>query len=154
MILLIAIPIVGFLIFSGIQPDNDVANSAGAVTSDANEPQEGKGTRTIDRIAAFNPAAAENIQRTKVKGKLQNLKTMLYMHGVEGGEPSSNEQGLQALVDKGALRQADIIDEWGNTFVYRMEWGKKTLMGKEYSIFIHSKGKDGISGNADDVMMP
>ena len=78
---------------------------------------------------------------------------MLYGHGIEGGEPPSNAEGLQALVDSGYLTQFDITDEWQNTFVYRLEWGKETAWGQEYKIFVHSKGADGISGNADDVAM-
>ena len=86
--------------------------------------------------------------------QLQNLKTMLYFYTTDGGLPPSNEQGLQQLVDTRHLSQANITDVWGNTLVYRLEWGKETPWGKEYKIFVHSKGPDGISGNADDVMMP
>ncbi len=70
------------------------------------------------------------------------------------GNPPSNEEGLQPLVDKGYLSQPAITDEWGNIYEYRLEWGKETPWGKKYEIFVHSKGPDGISGNADDIGMP
>jgi hypothetical protein len=148
-IALIAVPVVGFFTFSGTRSGKEAAK-----TSDVNEQRKGKKTESIDRIAAFNPQLAANVQRTQQQSKLQSLKTKLYMYSIEGGEPPSNEQGLQALVNKGVLRQAEITDEWGNTLVYRLEWGKKTPWTHEYKIYIHSLGPDGIDGTSDDVAMP
>ena len=79
---------------------------------------------------------------------------MLYHYSMEGDHPPTNEEGLQPLVDRRYLSQSDITDEWGNAFVYRLEWGKETPWGKEYKIFVHSNGPDGMSGNSDDVAMP
>jgi len=139
-ILLIAIPVIGFVMYSGTDKVNEID---GASKKDP-----------IDKIAAFNPAVAEKVRTTKVRSKLNSLKTMLYMYGTEGGEPPGNEEGLQSLVDSGYLTQPEITDDWGNIFVYRLEWGKETVWGKEYKIYVHSNGPDGISGNSDDVMMP
>ncbi len=147
-ILLIAIPCIGLILYLGKGDKNE----AGA-TADAKEQQKTNEVKPIDRIAAVNPALANNVQRTQVASQLQNLKTMLYYYGVDGGTPPSNEEGLQYFVDTGHMGQANITDVWGNTFVYRLEWGKETPWGKEYKIFVHSKGPDGKSGNADDVMM-
>jgi len=149
-ILLIAIPVIGFIMFSG----TDKVNETDSTSSSANEKTKTEKKDPIDNIAAFNPAVAEKVRTTKVQSKLHSLKTMLYMYGTEGGEPPGNEEGLQSLVDSGFLAQPDITDDWGNIFVYRLEWGKETPWGKEYKIYVHSKGPDGISGNSDDVMMP
>jgi len=148
-ILLVAIPCIGLILYLATGDKNEAVT-----TADSKEQQKTNVVKPIDRIAAFNPAIANNIQRNNVMSKLQSLKVMLYSYGVEGDEPPSNEEGLQTLVDRGYLAQPGITDEWGNTFVYRLEWGKETPWGKEYKIFVHSKGPDGISGNADDVMMP
>lgn len=144
MIVLIGIPIIGFILFTGSggkNADNEVKSKTQQIDP-------------IDQIAVVKPAVAENIQRTKVQSKLHSLKTMLYMYGTEGGMPPSNEQGLQALVKSGYLKKHEITDAWGNIFAYRLEWDKETPWGKEYKIYVHSKGPDGISGNADDVLMP
>ncbi len=153
-ILLIAIPVIGFVMFSGTDNVNETGNVTDSASSNASEKTKTKKTDPIDQIAAFNPAVAENIRRTNVLSKLHSLKTMLYMFGTEGEEPPSNEEGLQALVDNGFLTQSTITDDWGNIFIYRLEWGKETPWGKEYKIYVHSKGPDGISGNSDDMMMP
>lgn len=149
---LIAIPVVGFLIFSGTRSGKEAGDRTAAKTSD--QQSKGKKLKSIDMVAAFNPQLALNVQITNVRAKLQKLRTMLYMYSMEGGDPPSNEQGLQVLVNRGFLGQADITDEWGNTFVYRLEWGKKTPWTHEYKIYIHSKGPDGIDGTSDDVAMP
>ncbi len=149
-ILLVAIPVIGFIMFSG----TDNVNETDSTTSRANDMTKTKKKDPIDNIAAFNPAVAEVVRTTKVRSKLNSLKTMLYMYGTEGGEPPGNEEGLQSLVDSGYLTQPEITDGWGNIFVYRLEWGKETVWGKEYKIYVHSNGPDGISGNSDDVMMP
>ncbi|MBI2296798.1 MAG: type II secretion system protein GspG, partial [Betaproteobacteria bacterium] len=151
-IVLIAVPIIGFFIFSGTRSSKEAGDKTAARTSD--EQKKGKTLKSIDKIAAFNPQMAANVQRIQVLSKLQSLRTRFNIYEVEGGEPPSNEEGLQALVNKGFLRQADITDEWGNTFVYRLEWGKKTPFGQEYKIYVHSKGPDGIDGTSDDVMLP
>ena len=150
MILLVAIPVIWFVIYSG----TDNVNETDSTSSRANEKTKTEKKDPIDNIAAFNPAVAEKVRTTKVRSKLQSLKTMLYMYGTEGGEPPGNEQGLQSLVDSGYLKQPDITDDWGNIFDYRLEWGKETVWGKEYKIYVHSNGPDGISGNSDDVIMP
>jgi type II secretion system (T2SS) protein G len=150
--LLIVIPILGLVLFSG--EDNKDNDSSEEVSSTSEGKPEQTKMSDIDRIAAFNPGMANNIQRQQVLAKLHSLKTMLYMFGTEGDEPPSNEEGLPALVEKGYLKQGDITDEWGNTFEYRLEWGKEDAFWKEYKIFVHSKGPDGISGNADDIGMP
>lgn len=105
-------------------------------------------------VAAVNPDIESNTQRDKVMAKLRALKSTLYRLHVEGRMPPGNEEGLQHLVDEGTLTQADITDEWGNTFVYRLEWTQRAGQEKRYSIFVHSRGPDGISGNDDDVTMP
>ena len=115
---------------------------------------EAKPKTEIEKIAAVNPGAAARIQNQKVMSKLRELKTTLYMLGTEGGEPPSNEEGLEALVQQGHLRRVDITDEWGNVFDYRLEWGKDDGISREYKIFVHSNGPDGISGNADDIGLP
>lgn len=104
-------------------------------------------------IAAI-PHTPSISQRDKVLTKLQTLKSTLYMLGLEGRTPPSNEEGLQSLVNGGLLTESDITDEWGNTFVYRLEWGDQVGPQREYRIFVHSRGPDGVSGNADDIVMP
>jgi hypothetical protein len=146
---LIAIPCIGLIFYLATGSKNETET-----TNDAKEQQKKSEAKPIDRIAAVNPALANNVQRTQMASQLQNLKTMLYFYTTDGGLPPSNEQGLQQLVDTRYLSKANITDVWGNTLVYRLEWGKETPWGKEYKIFVHSKGPDGISGNADDVMMP
>jgi len=149
-ILLVTIPVIGFIMFSG----TDKVNESDSTSSSANKETKTEQKDPIDKIAAFNPAVAEKVRTTKVRSKLNSLKTMLYMYGTEGGEPPGNEEGLQSLVDSGFLRQPEITDDWGNIFDYRLEWGKETPWGKEYKIYVHSKGPDGISGNSDDVTLP
>lgn len=107
----------------------------------------------IDKVAAYNPAIANDIQRTNVLSKMHKLKTILHMYLTEESGPPSNEEGLQLLVSKGYLSQPDITDEWGSVFEYRLEWGEENAFEKKYTIFVHSKGPDGISGNSDDVGM-
>lgn len=148
----IAIPVVGFLIFSGTRSGKQAEDRTAPKTSD--QQSKGKELKSIDKVAAFNPQLALNVQITNVRAKLHALRTKLNFYLMEADEPPSNEQGLQALVNRGFLRQADITDEWGNTFVYQLEWGKKTPWMQEYKIYVHSKGPDGISGTSDDVMMP
>ena len=150
-ILLIALPVIGFIVFSGSENAEEVDHTTDAVSSDVRDKNKAK---PIDMIAAVNPRAAAHIQRTNVRSKLHALKTMLYHYTVEGDDPPTNDEGLQVLVDRRYLSQSEITDEWGNTFVYRLEWGKETPWGKEYKIFVHSKGPDGMSGNSDDVAMP
>ena len=153
-ILLIAIPVIGFVMYSGTDNVNVTGNTSDSTSSSASEKTKTKKTDPIDRIAAFNPTVAEKVRATKVQSKLHSLRTMLYMLGTEGGEPPSNEEGLQALADSGFLTQSEITDDWGNILDYRLEWGKETPWGKEYKIYVHSNGPDGISGNSDDVMLP
>lgn len=133
------------------QKDNEELEAAvsAAATSAALETSEQEQPAT-----AVDPGAESNTQREKVMAKLQALKSTLYRLQVEGRMPPGNEDGLQYLVDEGILAQADITDEWGNTFVYRLEWTQQAGEEKQYSIFVHSRGPDGISGNDDDVMMP
>lgn len=123
--------------------------SPAAVTPPETSVQDGPAT-----VAAVNPDMELTMQRDKVITKLQALKSTLYKLNVEGRMPPSNKAGLQYLVDEGLLTQADITDEWGNTFVYRLEWTEQTGQQRQYSIFVHSRGPDGISGNDDDVVMP
>lgn len=153
-ILLIAIPVIGFVMFSGTDNDNEAVNATDSASSNVSEKTKAKKPDSIDKIAVFNPAVADNLRRTNVRSKLHSLKTTLYMLGVEGDEPPSNEEGLKLLVEKRYLNQDEITDEWGNIFVYRLEWGKETPWGKEYKIYVHSKGQDGISGTADDIGLP
>lgn len=143
-IALITITIIGYFVFPGDDTSDEVATSS---TIDSNTGEKSQ----IDRIAAINPEIANNIHRTQVISKLHSLRTMLNMYSVEGNEPPSNEEGLQVLVENGFLTQSAITDEWGNLFAYRLEWGKETPWGKEYKIYVHSKGPDGISGNSDDI---
>jgi len=150
--LLIVIPILGLVLYSG-EDNKDRDTSENASSASEWKPEQ-KNMSDIDRVAAFNPGVANNIQRQQVLAKLHSLKTMLYMLGTEDDEPPSNEEGLPVLVDKGYLKQNEITDEWGNTFEYRLEWGKEDAFWKEYKIFVHSRGPDGISGNADDIGMP
>lgn len=105
-------------------------------------------------VTAANPDIALKMQRDKVITKLQALKSTLYMLSAEGRLPPSNEEGLESLLDEGLLTKAEITDEWGNTFVYRLEWGEQVGLEREYQIFVHSRGPDGVSGNADDIAMP
>lgn len=143
--LLVIIPVIGFFLFSGDESaDRSVSNNvatATPVTTDSNK----------KKMSAAG--LANKLKRDKVISKLQQLKTSLHMFGVDGAEPPSNEEGLQSLVDKGFLQPQDIIDEWGNEYVYRLEWGKDDGFWKEYKIFVHSNGPDGISGNKDDIRM-
>jgi hypothetical protein len=150
-ILLIGLPVIAFIVFSGSENAEEVDHTTAAVSSDVSDKNKPNPT---DMIAAVNPAAAARIQRNNVTSKLHALKTMLYQYSMEGDDPPTNDEGLQALVERRYLTQSEITDEWGNTFVYRLEWGKETPWGKEYKIFVHSKGPDGVSGNSDDVAMP
>ena len=153
-VLLIAIPVIGLIAFSGSENAADGDHSTDAKSSEASDKNKAKKPSPTDRIAAFNPGAAAHIQRNNVMSKLHALRTMMYQYSMEGDEPPTNDEGLQVLVDRRYLSQSDITDEWGNTFVYRLEWGKETPWGKEYKIFVHSKGPDGRSGSSDDIGMP
>lgn len=128
------------------EEDDVVSSNAGVQTVPV---QEG-----LDAAVAVNPDVALKVQRDKVMTKLQTLKSTLYMLSVEGKTPPNDEEGLQLLVDQGILTQSEIIDEWENTFVYRLEWGEQIGLERQYRIFVHSRGPDGISGNADDILMP
>jgi len=74
-ILLVAIPVIWFVIYSG----TDNINDPDSTSSSANEKTKTEKKDPIDNIAAFNPAVAEKVRTTKVRSKLQSLKTMLYM---------------------------------------------------------------------------
>ena len=149
-----AIPVIGFIVFSGPNDVQDDDHGTAATSSAVSDNKEAIKPSPTDRIAAINPGAAAHIRRTNVISKLHVLRTMMYQYTTEGDDPPTNDEGLQVLVDRGYLSQSDITDEWGNTFVYRLEWGKETAWGKEYKIFVHSKGPDGQSGNSDDIGMP
>ena len=149
-ILLIAIPVIGFILSSG----SDQAEEADATSSGASDQNKANKSNPTDRLATIHPGAAAHIQRNNTRSKLHSLKTALYAISVEGDDPPTNEEGLQVFVDRRYLSASDITDDWGNKFVYRLEWGKETPWGKEYKIFVHSKGPDGISGNHDDIGMP
>ncbi len=142
--LLITIPVIGFILFSGTDNGQETVGNS-------NDQEKTDKLQSSERIAAFNPAIAENVQRTNVKSKLHSIRTNLNVYLVEGGDPPTNEEGLQLLVDSGYLSQAEITDEWGNIYEYRLELDKETPWGQEYKIFVHSRGPDGVSGNADDV---
>ncbi len=151
LILLIAVPVIGFFAFSG---SDDAGQTANAKTSDVSDQNKVKQSNPTDRLAVIHPGAVAQIKNTAVRSKLHGLKTMLYQYTMEGAEPPTDEEGLQLLVDRRYLSKSEITDEWGNTFAYRLEWGKETPWGKEYKIFVHSNGPDGISGNYDDIGMP
>ena len=151
--LLIVVPVGGFFLFSGNEANEKVVSEGTASVTSSTTKSDMNKKSNVDVIAAYDAGLANKIQRDKVISKLRALKTSLYMYGVDGAEPPSNEEGLQALVDKGFLQQQQIIDEWGNKFVYRLEWGKDDGFWKEYKIYVHSKGPDGISGNGDDISM-
>ena len=57
------------------------------------------------------------------------------------------------LVGKGLLTQSDLIDEWGNSFVYELKMDRDPATGKDYTISLSSMGPDGIPGNADDIKL-
>ena len=143
----IGISLIGYFLFS---TTGDTVTTATDTSSDES-PAKPAAKSEIDRIATINPAVANNLQRSQVQGKLNTVRTMLNIYIVENAEPPSTEEGLQSLVSKGVITASDITDEWGNSFVYRLEWGKETALEREYEIFIFSKGPDGVSGTADDI---
>ena len=151
-VLIIIIPFSGIFLFS--RESNRSSDASSEVSSSSVKKSEQDKKSDIKKIAAYNPAIADKVQREKVMSKLQSLKSMLYMLGTKDREPPSNEEGLQLLVDNDYLDQENITDEWGNTFVYRLEWGKDDGFFREYKIFLHSKGPDGVSGNGDDIQTP
>ena len=147
MIAVIAVVVIaagGYFLFSGSNKEKP------AVTTDTAQTKPPRKSE-IDRIGTFNPAIASNMHRTNVLTKISTLKTALHMYTIDGSPPPSNEEGLQPLVDKGLVSKADITDEWGNVFNYRLEWGEETALEKKYKIYLSSNGPDGIPGNADDI---
>jgi len=155
--LLLFILVAAISVFSNKSTNNNEANNIKKTVTTDNKNSKIKVSKKsdIEKIAAFNPEVANRIQQVQVGSKLRLLKTALHINNVEGFEPPSNEQGLQLLVDQGQLTQQEITDEWGNIFNYRLEWGKQSdILGREYKIFIHSSGPDGISGTEDDIHMP
>ena len=150
-IVLVGAVVIGFLIFSVLGNDKEAGKASDNTSSSANENASTKKVDPLNRIAAFKPAVAEKIRISNVRSKLHALRPILSMYGMGIGEPPSNEQGLQFLVDQGDLTLDDITDEWGNVFVYQLEWGEERSWSKEYQIFVYSKGPDGISGNDDDI---
>jgi len=143
----IAVPVIGYVLFS---TDDDTVTTA-TDTSNDESPVMPAAKSQIERIATVNPAVASDLQNSQVQSKLSALRTTLNMYSIDNDKPPSNEEGLQTLVTKGVATAADITDEWGNSFVYRLEWGKETALEREYEIFIFSKGPDGVSGTADDI---
>lgn len=105
-------------------------------------------------IAAVDPDAALKVQRDRVLTRLETLQATLYRLSAEDRFLPSEEVGLQTLVNEGLLTEADVTDEWGNTFVYRLEEGEQIGSQRQYAVFLHSRGPDGISGNSDDVVLP
>ncbi|HEX7025705.1 MAG TPA: type II secretion system protein GspG [Gammaproteobacteria bacterium] len=132
----------------------EVVSAKGAVSGQADSKPLALAQEDAEPLVADIPDTTSISQQDRVITKLQTLKSTLYMLGVEGKVPPSNEEGLQSLVNGGLLTESDITDEWGNTFVYRLEWGEQVGPQQEYRIFVHSRGPDGISGNADDIAMP
>ena len=144
---IIAVIVLGYLVFSGGDETDDSTIETTAPAAPAKTGSEAQ----IDRIAVVKPGVANELQRSQVQSKLHTLRTQMNLYLVENAQPPSNEEGLQSLVEKGVLTAADITDAWGNAYVYKLEWGEETALEKKYTIFMSSKGPDGITGNADDI---
>ena len=146
----IAVPVIGYVLFS---TDDDTVTTA-TDTSNDESPVMPAAKSQIERIATVNPAVASNLQNSQVQSKLSALRTTLNMYSIDNDKPPSNEEGLQTLVTKGVATAADITDEWGNDFEYRVEPVQDATTGKDYTIKLYSKGLDGISGTPDDIGLP
>ena len=94
------------------------------------------------------------LQVSQTQSTLRTLKTRLYILSMEWREPPTNEQGLQHLVQQGALTAAETTDAWGRAFAYRLEWKNENSFVREYEIRVHSRAADGLSNTHDDIGMP
>ncbi|HEY5604803.1 MAG TPA: type II secretion system protein GspG, partial [Gammaproteobacteria bacterium] len=148
----IAVPVIGYVLFS---TTNDTATATTSTDAADAVPAAKPGAKSqIERIATVNPAVASKLQNSQVQSKLSALRTTLNMYSIDNDKPPSNEEGLQTLVTKGVATAADITDEWGNDFEYRVEPVQDATTGKDYTIKLYSKGLDGISGTPDDIGLP
>ena len=146
---IIAVPVIGYVLFS---TTDDKATTA-TDTANAETPVTPAAKSQIERIGTFNPAVANKLHLSQVLSKLSALRTTLNVYSIDNDTPPSTEEGLPSLVSKGVVTAADITDEWGNTFEYRVDPVRDAMTGKDYTINLSSKGPDGIAGNADDIKL-
>jgi len=145
----VVVAVIGYFLFSG----SDNENQSAGVAADTTKAEPAAKKSEIDRIGTFNPAVAENMHRTNVLSKLSEIRNALNMYSVDGNQPPTGAEGLQVLVDKGLLSQSDLVDEWGNPFVYQIKMETDLATGSNYTINLSSMGPDGIPGNADDIKL-
>jgi len=139
---IIVVPVAGYFLFAG---------KGKPATNTTTESKPAKAKTEIERIAMLKPGVANQLQRSQVQSKLHTLRTQLNLYLTEHEQPPSNEEGLQSLVASGAMTVADITDDWGHVYNYRVEWGQESATEKKFTIFVTSNGPDGIPGNADDI---
>jgi flagellar basal body-associated protein FliL len=137
---IIALPVLGYLLFTGGENAETVMEGARASAKPAAKSQ-------IERIASVNPGTANNLQRSEVQSKLSALRMTINLYNTENDAPLSDAEGLEKLVARGMATAADITDPWGHAFVYRME----PATGEGFVIRLSSNGPDGMAGTADDI---
>ena len=91
-----------------------------------------------------------NAYRNPLYNQINNIRNGLYKYERQHKEYPKTDGGVELLIDKGYIKTADLIDPWGNkVVVLPYDENQKFL----YSIYIISKGPDGIAGTADDIIM-
>lgn len=108
---------------------------------------------TIIAILAgiFVPKFMSKPQETKVSAaKLQfrSFQTVLLDYSMKKGTYPSTEEGLQALVNEGYLKNKDLNDPWGHPYQYR----SPGEVDKEFEIWsLGADGKEGGDGFDTDI---
>ena len=101
--------------------------------------------------ALIGPTAMRSYRQAKVdtaKMQMKGFATPLLMYNTAHGNYPSTDEGLNALVSDGMLKEKDIKDPWGNPFQYRCP---SDTEGEDYDIWSYgADGRDGGEGfNAD-----
>ncbi len=95
----------------------------------------------------FKKPDVARVTATKVKITQLGLPLLEYSQ-LKGGFPST-EEGLEALVAEKLLRKNDILDPWGNPYIYQYP-GENDSSGYEIMSY-GADGKEGGTGVNSDI---
>jgi general secretion pathway protein G len=92
----------------------------------------------------------EDARKTKAKTDIATIQTSLGMYEVQMGSYPTDDEGIQALVEKteehGSFLKTMPIDPWGQPYNYRQE-SENGMDGPD----VWSNGKDKQEGTEDDI---
>lgn len=86
------------------------------------------------------------------RGQLENIRAALGLYQAQRGGIPTEKEGLRAVVERTPyLAPPDIVDPWGNEFIYRIDVGPEISFARDYKVFVYSAGPDGMADTLDDV---